>query len=105
MSDIVDVHGDQGLSPAGKRTLWIVMILGLIGAGTAFALKLAEFMYTLSSDAVKGFADVPVTVYFMVAGGWFAVLMYCFATGKFKNVEQAKYDMLAKEEEYDRTGQ
>ena len=32
---------------------------------------------------VKGFADVPITVYFVVAAGWLCLLTWCFLSGKF----------------------
>lgn len=89
----------------GRKLLWVAMILGLLGAGTAFVFKLVEFVLTLDSDEVQGFADVPVTTYFFVAGGWLCLLVWCFATGKFKNLEQPKMDMLAMEEEYERRGE
>jgi hypothetical protein len=81
------------------------MILGTIAAGLAFAYKLAEFIFTLSSDEAKGFADVPVTVYFFVAAGWLALLVWCFATGKMRDLESTKHEMLAQEEEYERRGE
>lgn len=92
-------------SPRGRRILWIIMILGLLATAAGFVFKIIEFIYTMSSDTVRGFADVPVTVYFFVAGGWLFILIWCLKTGKFKNLEQAGYDMLAQEEEYERRGE
>jgi cbb3-type cytochrome oxidase subunit 3 len=97
--------GDPGGSRKGKRNLWIAMILGIFVAGVAFAYKIAEFLVTLNAPEAQGFADVPVTAYFFVAAGWLFLLVWCFRTGKFKNMEQAKYDMLRQEEEYERQGQ
>lgn len=77
---------------------------GLVISGMAFALKIAEFIFTMSSDDAKGFADVPVTVYFFVAGGWLCLLLWCFITGKFKDVEYSKMAMLEQEEEYAKQG-
>ena len=94
--------------PIGRRgriILWTAMIVGLTGAGLCFAYKVAEFIYTIGSDDVKGFADVPVTVYFVVALGWAFLLAWAFLTGKFAHAEQAKFDMIAKEEEYERLGE
>ncbi|MCC6554543.1 MAG: hypothetical protein IT372_16310 [Polyangiaceae bacterium] len=88
-----------------KLILWVAMIAGTICAGTAFCYKIAEFIFTMSSDDVQGFADVPVTAYFAVAGGWLCLLVWCYATGKFKDVESAKFDMLRQEEEYERLGE
>jgi len=91
-------------SRGATTTLWVAMIVGLVAAGLAFALKIADFLYTMDSKEVPGFAEVPVTVYFLVAGGWLAVLVWCFLTGKLRNLEQPKYDMLKQEEEYERLG-
>jgi hypothetical protein len=84
---------------------WVVTLAGLLAAGVAFVYKVAEFIFTIGSDEVKGFADVPVTVYFVVAAGWLCLLVWCFVTGKFTDLERAKYDMLAMEEEYERRGE
>jgi len=88
-----------------KTVLWVSMILGILCAGTAFAYKVAEFMFTLGSDDVQGFADVPVTVYFTVTAGWLCLLAWCFKSGKFVDVERTKWEMLEQEEEYERRGE
>ncbi len=88
-----------------RRALWIMMIVGILFGGTAFAYKISEFIFTLNSPAAQGFADVPVTVYFFVAGGWLCLLVWCFTSGKFNDLEQAKYDVLRMEEEHERNGQ
>ncbi len=98
------VRSEDDLSRTQKTILWTAMILGLAGAGTAFAYKVAEFIYTIGSDEVKGFADVPVTVYFVVATGWLCLFVWCWRTGKFTDNERAKLEMLEMEEEYDRRG-
>jgi cbb3-type cytochrome oxidase subunit 3 len=85
--------------------LWTCMIFGMVSAGTAFCYKVAEFIFTLNSNEVRGFADVPVTVYFVVATGWLCLLVWCFWTGKFKDVEESKYDMLRQEDDYERRGE
>jgi hypothetical protein len=84
--------------------LWVAMLSCLLGAGTAFAYKIAEFIYTISSEEVRGFADVPITVYFAVAAGWLCLLSWCFLSGKFSDLEGAKLEMLAREDEYERRG-
>lgn len=79
--------------------------LVLVASGIAFTYKIAEFLFTLQSEEVRGFAEVPVTVYFVVAAGWLCLLAWCFVTGKFKDMEQAKLDMLEQEAEYERRGE
>jgi len=94
----------EALSPAQRWILFIMMVVGVVSAGIAFAYKIAEFLFTLGADEVQGFADVPVVVYFAVAAGWMALLVWSFLTGKLRDVEDAKSDFLRKEEEYDRLG-
>ncbi|MCA9619902.1 MAG: hypothetical protein KC731_12845 [Myxococcales bacterium] len=94
----------QGMNKRSKRFLWISMVVGVVLGGAGFIYKVVEFMLTISSPDSKGFADVPVVVYFCVAAGWLCLLVWCFATGKFKNNEQAKLDMLRMEEEYEQLG-
>lgn len=98
------INREIPMSRRGKIILWTAMIAGLLMAGVAFSYKVAEFIFTLGSDEVQGFADVPVTVYFIVAGGWMCLLVWCFVTGKFSDMERAKYDMLEAEAEYERLG-
>src|SRR6516165_3796047 len=90
------------LSAWQRRVLALSIALGMLGAGTAFCYKIAEFLFTLNSEEVKGFADVPVTVYFAVAAGWLALLVWSFLTGKLTEVEQTKCDLIRMEEEYER---
>lgn len=88
-----------------RLLLNVCIALGLIGAGMAFCYKIAEFLFTLNSEEVKGFADVPVTVYFAVAAGWLALLVWSFLTGKLSEAEQTKCNLIRMEEEYERLGQ
>lgn len=78
------------------------MIVGLVLSGLAFAYKVAEFIFTMSAPEAKGFADVPVTIYFIVAAGWLCLLAWCVMTGKFKDLERTKFELLELEEEYER---
>ena len=89
----------------GSVLLWVSMIGGIVAAGVAFVYKLAEFIFTLNSNAAQGFADVPVTVYFAVASGWLVLLAWSWKTGKFKDIEASKWDMLRQETEYERRGE
>jgi hypothetical protein len=94
-------------APLGRAQRWILftlMVVGVVSAGIAFCYKIAEFLFTLTADEVQGFADVPVAVYFAVAAGWMALLVWSFLTGKLRDVEDAKSDFLRREEEYERLG-
>ncbi len=99
---------DAPLTAREKRErliLWAAMIGGIFAAGVAFVYKIAEFIFTLNGNEVKGFADVPVTVYFVVAAGWLCLLIWCFVTGKFTDIESTKFEMLEMEAEYERRGE
>jgi hypothetical protein len=93
------------MTPRERWILFVSMVVGVVAAGIAFAYKIAEFLFTLSADEVQGFADVPVTVYFAVAAGWLALLVWSFMTGKLTDVESAKTDFLMREAEYERRGE
>ncbi|HVY48963.1 MAG TPA: hypothetical protein VHB21_23900 [Minicystis sp.] len=97
--------GEHSLTRPQRIAFWTFTIVGLLGAGVAFVYKVAEFIYTISGDEVKGFADVPVSVYFVVAAGWLCLLIWSFSTGKLKDLERAKYEMLEMEAEYERRGE
>jgi thiosulfate reductase cytochrome b subunit len=97
-------RGAGGLGKPERMLLWGAMIFGIFAAGIAFVYKIAEFIFTLNSMEVQGFADVPVTIYFVVAAGWLLLLVWCFLSGQFKNVEEPKFEMLRMEEEYERRG-
>lgn len=88
-----------------RLLLWVAMIAGVGLSGTAFVYKIAEFIFTLGGTEVKGFAEVPVTVYFIVAAGWLCLLVWCHVTRQFVDVERSKYEMLEMEAEYERRGE
>lgn len=102
-----DVTREAGKGPARPERilLWGSMIFGVFAAGVAFIYKIAEFIFTLNASSVQGFADVPVTVYFVVASGWLLLLFWCWRSGQFTNVEESKFEMLRMEEEYERRGE
>jgi hypothetical protein len=89
---------------ASRLLLIWALIVGIAFAGVAFAYKIAAFIFTLSSPDFRGTFDVGITVYFFVSAGWLCLLTWAFVTGKFRQMERSKYDMLRQEEEYDRLG-
>lgn len=106
MSNLKVIPGGRQGDPDRPVRLVFVwsLLVGVLLSGAAFALKIAEFIYTMSSEEAKGFADVPVTVYFFIAGGWFCLLLWSFLTGKFKDMEREKYEIIELEEMYERQG-
>lgn len=100
------LHGAAGRMERRERILlWVVMVVGIGLSGIAFVYKIAEFLFTLGGTEVKGFAEVPVTIYFIVAAGWLSLLLWCFVTRQFVDVERSKYEMLEMEAEYERRGE
>ena len=89
---------------ASRRIIVSTLVAGVILGGVAFAYKIAEFIHTLSSPDFAGTFDVGITVYFFICGGWLCLHVWCLMTGKFKEMERSKYDMLRQEEEYERRG-
>ena len=100
-----EVSAERPPTAPEKIFLWVAMIVGTIAAGVAFVYKIAEFIFTLNSNEVRGFADVPVTIYFVVAAGWLCLLVWCFVSGQFTDVERAKVEMLEMEEAYEQRGE
>jgi len=99
-------RGRANLPPdqASRRLLVWTMSVGIGLGGIAFAYKIAGFIYALSSPDFRGTFDVGVTVYFVVSAGWLCLLVWCFLTGKFKDMEHGKYELLKQEEDYERRG-
>ncbi len=89
---------------ATERVFIWVLGVGVLFAGVAFAYKMAGFVWALSSRDFRGTFDVGITVYFFVSAGWLCLLVWSFLRGKFKHMERTKYDLLKKEEEYERLG-
>ncbi len=86
-----DLRGAAGRMEQRERVLlWAVMVAGVGLSGIAFVYKIAEFIFTVGSNEVKGFADVPVTVYFVVAAGWLCLLVWCHVTRQFVDVERSE---------------
>ncbi len=82
----------------GKALIIWIMGVGTILAGLAFAYKVAEFIYTVSSEEARGFADVPVTVYFFVAAGWLCLFIWAYLSGKLSNLEEDKLYLLEQDD-------
>jgi hypothetical protein len=89
---------------ASRLLIIYTMVVGIVLSGLAFAYKIACFIWTLSSPDFQGTFDVGIVVYFAVSAGWLCVLVWAFLSGKFKEMERAKLEMLKQEEEYDRLG-
>lgn len=98
------MNANQQSDRTSRRIIVGTLIFGIILGGVMFAYKIAEFIHTLSSPDFAGTFDVGITVYFFICGGWLCLLVWCLLTGKFKQMERGKYDMLKQEEDYERRG-
>ena len=80
------------------------LVVGIAFSGVAFGYKIASFIWTLSSADFRGTFDVGIAVYFVVSAGWLCLLAWAFFTGRFRDMEKTKLEMIRQEEEYDRLG-
>ena len=71
-------------------------------AGLGFLYKLYEFFISLDDKSILGFAIAPLANYALAAGGFLCLLVWAFLSGQFSNIEQAKFDLLADQERFDR---
>lgn len=81
-------------SRAGWRAIHTFFVLAVLTAGCMFVFKLHEFLRTIKTDELAGFAFDPILVYGFVAMGFFCLLTWAYLTGQFKDIEKAKYEML-----------
>ena len=84
-----------------SRTMLVFLIFVVILSGLGFLFKLVEFIATFDEDPSQSFALMPVVTYLTVASGFFCLLIWSILGGHFRNIEQAKYDMLENEKKLD----
>ena len=90
-------------APKNKVQFFLVAFLGLASllAGCGFLYKLFEFFLSIDDPDILGFAIAPLANYFLVAGGFFALLIWAFLSGQFSDIERAKHDLLKDQEQMD----
>lgn len=71
-------------------------------AGGGFIFKLVEFARSIDMKNDMVFAIMPIVTYLIVASGFMCLFIWAFVTGKFADLEAAKYAMLEQEERYER---
>lgn len=84
-----------------KITLWVMAITILVPAAFGFIEKLWQFVHTLNSEEDAGYTIIPISNYFLVAGGMACLFGWAICNGMFGNVEEPKYTMLEHERELD----
>lgn len=84
-----------------RRLTLSFFLLAMGVAGVGFSVKIVEFADDLSSQSGLGFAGAHLLTYGLVATGFLLLLLLCFFTGQFRDVEAVKHDLLAKERLHD----
>lgn len=82
---------------------WFGITVVLLAA-FGFIFKLFEFASSLAKGDIINFAVVPVTVYLVVAAGFFSLFIWSITKGHLKNVEEPKHRILELEEQYRKQG-
>ncbi len=90
-------------SPSTRTFLWVFSVVLVLVAGSAFVMKLIEFVATATSDGTDALASflIPVLNYLLVAAGFFSLFLWAYTTGQFRDLEAAKYRMLEMQSEID----
>lgn len=91
-------------SPRTRWFLWAFSVTLVMVAGSAFVMKLIEFIATATRDGSDALASflIPVLNYLLVAAGFFSLFLWAYTTGQFRDLEAAKYRMLELQHEIDR---
>ena len=99
----VPLESPEEPSVGTRRFLWIFSITLVLVAGTAFVFKLIDFYWTATTQGPEALASflIPVLNYLLVAAGFFCLFLWAYSTGQFRDMEAAKYRMLAMQEEID----
>jgi nitrogen fixation-related uncharacterized protein len=90
-------------SGARRIFLWAFSATMVAVAGTAFVLKLTEFIHTATTEGSQALGSflLPVLNYLLVAAGFACLFLWAYATGQFRDVEAPKYRMLELEREFE----
>ncbi len=89
--------------PSARRPILIFFVSAVTVAGCMFTYKLFAFLKTIRRDELAGFAFDPILTYGIVAMGFLCLLAWAFMAGQFRDPERAKYDMLQRFAEQERT--
>jgi len=83
--------------------LWLFSAILLVTAGSAFIMKLIDFIITATTDGANALASflIPVLNYLLVATGFVCLFLWAWVKGHFRNVEAPKYRMLQMQRQID----
>ena len=98
----VDLHQEKSRDARLKNVMLKFFGVVVFLSGVTFIYKLYEFFHDLTDSDGLRFAGSHLLTYVLVAGGFGLLLIYGFMKGHFSDIEKAKYEMLEKEEDYDR---
>ncbi len=89
-------------SSRSKRYTVLGLAFLLLAPGAyGFTEKLVQFVRTLNTDNEAGFTIIPISNYFLIAGGMACMLFWAMSNGMFRDIEKPKYTMLQREAELD----
>ncbi len=89
--------------PARRRFLWLFATAMVLVAGTAFVMKLIDFIVTATNEGPDALASflIPVLNYLLVAAGFLCLFLWAWLTGQMRDVESPKYRMLEMQKSFD----
>lgn len=100
---VPDPRRDGEPSARVRFFLWVFSFVLVGVAGTAFVMKLIEFIATATRDGSDALASflIPVLNYLLVAAGFFCLFLWAYFSGQFRDLEAPKYRMLEMQRELD----
>ena len=91
------------------RTRTVIVFALFVGvmvvSGTAFFMKMLDFVMTMSGDEVAGFGAVAVSTYLLGMAPLLFLMLWAVTTGRFRDVEAPKLRMLELDREIERGGE
>ncbi len=84
-----------------SRVLTWFAVLVVVCAGMGFLFKIVEFIRTMLSNEIEGFALISVSTYLVVAVGYLCLFIWSYLQGHYRDVEGPKYWLLEHEAELD----
>ncbi len=89
-----------------RSVILFVMFVGvMVVAGSAFVMKMFDFIMTMSGDEVAGFGAVAVSTYLMGMAPLVLLLLWAVTTGRFRDIEAPASRMLELDREVERGGE
>jgi hypothetical protein len=91
------------------RTRTVIVFALFVGvmvvSGTAFFMKMLDFVMTMSGDEVAGFGAVAVSTYLLGMAPLLFLMLWAVTTGRFRDVEAPKLRMLELDRMIERGGE